>query len=65
LSHVSSPFCSDCFGDRIFLFPYPAWTMVLLSVHLCIAGIIGMYHHVKPLVKMGSYKHFAWAGLEL
>jgi hypothetical protein len=24
-----------------------------------------MYHHVKPLVKMGSYKHFAWAGLEL
>jgi hypothetical protein len=31
----------------------------------CVPEMTGLFHHIQPLVKIGSWKHFAQAGLEL
>jgi hypothetical protein len=43
------------------------WTVILLFVPLCIAGVTGAlhHHHTHLLVEMGSLKMFAQAGLKL
>jgi hypothetical protein len=51
LCHVSSPFCSGCFGGTVRL----AWTVILLFMLPSVAGTTGMHHHAQLLVEMGSF----------
>jgi hypothetical protein len=65
LGHISSPFCSGCFGDRVVLFGWPAWTTIFLFRLPAVAGMTGAQNHAQFFsVVKGSCELFAQAGLE-
>jgi hypothetical protein len=36
-----------------------AWTVILLFVLSCVAGMTGVHHHIQPLLEMESCEVFA------
>jgi hypothetical protein len=45
--------------------PWPAWSLILLFMLPCIAGMAGARHHTQPLVEMGCCEIPPSPGLEL
>jgi hypothetical protein len=64
LSHSSSPFASVIFEIKFQFIPKLAWTVMLLSVLPCVAGMTGICHCDLPLVEMGSRELFVQVDLK-
>jgi hypothetical protein len=64
LSHNSSPFCSDYFGDRVSHFAQASLDRgPPILGFLKLLEMTGVYHHIQQFsVKIGSYKLY-WSGL--
>jgi hypothetical protein len=39
--------------------PKPAWTVILLFMLLCVAGMTGAHHQVRPMVEMEVLQIFS------
>jgi hypothetical protein len=63
LAISSALFALAVFVIESHFMPRLAWTMVLLFVILCIAGVTEVRHNIQPLVEMRSREHFAGASL--
>jgi hypothetical protein len=62
LSHTSSPFCSDYFGNRVSLFAQTGLDCDVMI--LAIARMTGVHHHTFLSIEVGSHKLFCldWSG---
>jgi hypothetical protein len=58
LGHSTSPFCIGCFEIGSHFIHRLAWTVIILSVLLFIAGITGTYHCTHLLAEIRFHELF-------